>query len=221
MSPNLSKAQLLNFLQCPRRFWLEQYHPEHEGDVAAMDAALDAEEAADAIARATVKGEKVRQVIGRLGLRNAIEQTGAMLEAGSTLLDATFEHEAISAQVDVLDWTNSAHRAISVTAATELSQRHIEDCAVQAWTIRGLQLPEHRYLVGLSTENQSVSGEFSTRFELRDVTDEVLAELDRIDCAVADARTLHAALDEPQATPGSHCHKSGYVCPFLDYCDQR
>ena len=219
MSPNLSKAQILNALQCPRRFWLEQYHPEHEGDVDAMDAVLDAEEAADAAARAAINGEHVRQVNGRLGLRSAIEQTTGLLEPGALLLDATFDYQGISVQIDVLDWTAETPRAVSITSAEELAAHHIEDCAIQAWALRGLNLPEHVYLVGLASagaQTETLAGH-----ALEDVTERVLQELDRIETEVANARTLHASLDEPAAETGAHCHKRGYACPFLDYCEQR
>lgn len=221
MSPNLSKAQLLNFLQCPRRFWLEQYHPEHEGDVAAMDAILDAEEAADAAAHDALVGDNIHAISGRLGLRSAIEQTSTLLKPGVILLDATFEHEGISAHVDVLDWSGESRRAISVTAAAEISSRIIEDCAIQAWVLGGLGLPEHLYCIGLSTGNQDAGVSFDARFKLADVTDQVQAEVDRVGSSVPEARALHASIDEPAASTGSHCHNSGYACPFLDYCEQR
>jgi hypothetical protein len=218
MSPNLSKAQILNALQCPRRFWLEQYHPENEGDVEGMDAVLDAEEAADAAARNALSSEDVRQVNGRLGLRSAIEQTTALLEPGALLLDATFDFEGISVQIDVLDWSGDSRRAISMTAANDVSEYHIEDCTVQAWAIRGLGLPEHRYLVGLADGTSDAS--FAGGFALEDVTERVLSELARIDAVVSSARTLHASLDEPPASTGAHCHQRGYPCPFLEYCEQ-
>jgi hypothetical protein len=122
--------------------------------------------------------------------------------------------------VDVLDWSGNTHRAVSITADAELSQRHVEDCAIQAWAIRGLELPEHRYIVGLSRTDENAGDEFEALFRLSDVTEETLSELERIDSAVADARRLHAALDEPAAKTGPQCHKAGYACPFLDYCDQ-
>ncbi len=219
MAPNLSKSQLLNYLQCPRRFWLEQYHPEHEGDVAPMDAALDAEEAAKATAHAVLTGDNIVSVPGRLGLRNAIEQTGALLEPGVIVLDATFEFEGISTHVDVLDWSGESRRAISATAATEIAPHHIEACAIQAWVMRGLELPEHRYVVGLTSVQRSADDSLASRFELTDITEHVLKEVGRIAETVTQARDLHASLHEPAAQTGSHCHKPGYACPFLEHCE--
>lgn len=221
MSQNLSKAQLLSFLQCPRRFWLDQYHPEHEGDTAAMDAYLDAEEAADAAARNMLTGNNTHAMSGRLGLRSAIEQTGSALKPGVTLLNATFEHDNIAVHVDVLNWSGDKRQAISITAAAEVSRRHIEDCAIQSWVFNGLELPRHNFVVGLSSVDAVSSHDFQSRFVLTDVTDRVAAEVPRIDSVVTDARRLHASLDEPPASTGSHCQVSGYTCPFLDYCEQR
>jgi hypothetical protein len=224
MAPNLSKAQLLNYLQCPRRFWLDQYHPENEDDVDAMDEFLDAEERAEAVAHSAVFAEHAHTINARLGLRHAIEQTSSLLSPGVILLNATFEHEGISAQVHVLDWSGDAHRAISVTAAPEISQHHIEDCAVQAWTMRALALPEHEFTIGLQRAQapgaRSGPGELHAHFDMTDVSARVHEEIDRVSTIVRKARELHAALDEPQAATGPHCHKSGYPCPFLNYCEQ-
>ena len=224
MPVNLSRAQLLNFIQCPRRFWLEQYHPELEGDVSAMDASLDAEEAADAAARRSFREIGVEQINGSLGLRKAIEQTAATLREGVIVLDATFEFEGISVQVDVLDWSAPPYRAISVTASSAAQDRHIDDCALQAWAMRGLELPEHRFVLALavadtSTDEAAMAGDFETRFSTIDVSDRVAAKIDELDDVVAAARAQHASLNEPPAQTGPHC-TTGYACPFLDYCEQ-
>lgn len=218
MSPNLSTPQILNFLQCPRRFWLEQYHPEHEGDVDDMDTALDAEEHACAVAHEAFEGENVCVIDGTLGLRNAIEQTTRSLAPGATVLNATFEYDGVSAQAHVLDWSDDANRAISVSAAERVQPQHVEACAVQDWVMRGLDLPAHRYLIGLLDPRTGSGDDFRTRFSLTEITDRVVTESDRLASIVDEARRLHASLDEPPAQPGDHCHKPGYACPFLDYC---
>jgi len=142
------------------------------------------------------------------------------------VLDATFDHTGISVQVDVLDWTGESRRAISITAAAEILPLHIEDCAIQAWAMRGLGLPEHRFVVALAADGKQApeatgNNGFDTRFRFEDVTERVQNEVERIDSIVIRARELHASLDEPQAGTGSHCHKSGYACPFMNYCEQR
>jgi hypothetical protein len=221
MPPNLSKDQILNHLQCPRRFWLEQYHPEVEGDATEMEAALDAEEVAAATARALYTGDGIVAISGRLGLRSAIEQTGNALEKGVIVLDATFEHEGISARIDIVDWTGDSHRAISVTAAAQISTHHIENCAIQSWVLSGLGITEHRHIIGMRNAQSSDGASFSDAFSLEDVTDRVSAELAGIEPTVNAARALHASLNEPADQTGPHCRKPGYACPFLEYCDQR
>jgi len=219
MPPNLSTSQLLNFLQCPRRFWLDQYHPEHEGDTSEMDTALDAEEAAVATARALQTGNHVHTISGRLGLRSAIEQTRRTLESGVILLDAVFEHERLSVQIDILDWSDDVPRAVSITAATEVSPHHIQNCAVQHWVLNNLGLPRHSFFVGLSSVDPAGNDNFASRFRLADVSEQIASEAQRIDLAVHEAQAQHAALDEPAANTGPHCHSAGYRCQFLDYCE--
>ena len=218
MPVNLSPNQILNFLQCRRRFWLEQYHPELEGDTDPMDHHLDAEEAADAAARAIWPGETLQRINARMGLRRAIEQTSAELAHGSVLFDATFEFEGVSVQIDVLDWTHKPYRAVSATAATQLTQRHIEDCALQAWVMRSLELPEHRFFVALTDGPDYAESTSEARFSLVDVTEQI--DPDALTSVVAQARTQHASLEEPEAKIGSQC-RQGYPCPFLRHCESR
>ena len=220
MSVNLSRSQILNFVQCPRRFWLEQYHPENEGDVAPMDAYLDAEEAIDATARACFEDSEVTRINGRLGLRKAIEQTRASLRDGAVLLDATFEFEGISAQVDILDWNQSKRYAITVSAAATVEELHLDDCALQAWIMRNLDLPEHRFFVALQQPQPTAAAAFDEQFALQDISEQVYERIDRYDSIVHAAREQHASLDEPDARVGSQCEVN-YACPFLEYCGQQ
>jgi len=219
MAVNLSAAQLLSFLRCPRRFWLEQYHPEHEGDVAAMDAFLDAEAAASAAAREAFRDDAAAEISGRLGLRRAIEQTTEALAHGRVLFDATFEYEGVSAQVDILDWSSAPYRAISVTAASAVTARHINDCALQSWAMKGLGLPEHRFCVALTSAEAAAGARFDSLFETVDVTPDIQSVSDRLDTIVADARSRHAELEMPDAQTGAHC-RVDYDCPFLEYCER-
>ena len=218
MPVNLSLSQLLSFQQCCRRFWLEQYHPELEGDVSAMEQHLDAEQSADAAARDIWPGNRHRRINGRLGLRKAIEQTTDELAQGAILFDATFEFEGVSVQVDVLDWSEQPLRAITATAATQLMPWHIDECAIQAWVIEQLKLPPHRFFVALTDVPDGGDATSAGRFTLVDVTEQL--EPDTIGSLVQQAREQHASLQEPEATMGSHCRQA-YPCPFLAHCEKR
>ena len=219
MSPNLSRAQILNFLQCPRRFWLEQYHPEHENDVDAMDTALDADEEAVASAHAALSGDHVHLINSRLGLRSAIEQTSSLISDGAVVLNATLERDGISAQIDVLDWSGDVPLAIITTAAHEVSQRHIQASALHAWIISGLNLPEHGLIVGLRRQAANDEPALAAQFDLVDVSEAARPQIEPLGAAIEQARLLHAALGEPPAEIGSHCQSAGYPCPFLAYCE--
>lgn len=185
-----------------------------------MEEFLDAEEAAGAAARAALRRGGVTEISGRLGLRKAIEQTARALEHGSVILDATFEYENVSAQIHVLDWSSKPYRAISVTAATEITPRHLDDCALQAWTMRGLELPEHRFYVALTNADTVSDDRFDSRFEAIDVTEKITDRAERLNTIVADAREQHASLELPTAELGPRC-RIDYDCPFLDYCERQ
>jgi hypothetical protein len=218
MPVNLSLSQLLSFQQCCRRFWLEQYHPELEGDISAMEQHLDAEQAADAAARRIWPGSGHRRINGRLGLRKAIEQTAAELSDGAVIFDATFEFEGVSVQIDVLDWSQQPVRAITATSATQLMPWHIDECAIQAWVMEKLKLPAHRFFVALTDLPNGDDATPAGGFSLVDVTGQI--EPATVRKIVEQAREQHASLQEPDATMGSHCRQA-YPCPFLTYCENR
>ena len=217
----ISKTKLLHYLQCPRRLWLAQYSPELE-DESAIDQA--------AIATGHVVGAKAREVYGRgaghlvnhdRGLRNAIAETEALLAADDSepIFEATFDHQGLTVQVDVLDRAGSSARVIEVKSSTKADDHHLADCAIQVWTLRQLELPVAGASLALidSTFVYRGDGDYAGLFHEIDVSADVDAMLATVPGIVDDARATLASLEEPEREIGAHC-TNPYPCPFFARC---
>ena len=217
----ISKTKLLSYLQCPRRLWLAQYSPELE-DESAIDHA--------AIATGHVVGAKAREVYGQgaghlvnhdRGLRNAIAETEALLAAGGSepIFEATFDHQGLTVQVDVLDRAGAAPRVVEVKSSTQPDDHHLADCAIQVWTLRQRDLPVAGASLALidSAFVYQGDGNYDGLFHEIDLTADVDAMLATVPGIVDGARATLASLEEPERAIGTHC-TNPFPCPFFAHC---
>jgi hypothetical protein len=214
---SISKAKILNYIQCPRRLWLEQYNPELEDPEQAMDEALEQTTAAKKAAHRSLDGAGIK-VDAQRGLRSALEQTRSALESdASVLLDAAFEFDAVVVQVDVLRRDGSRMSIVKVCADNDASVAAIDDCAIQAWTLHSLGHDDIVSNVAIPRASEESGVAFEDLFEIRDVTADVSRRVPGIAPIVDAARQVLQSLDEPMTSVGPQCQQ-GYPCPFLSHC---
>lgn len=217
----LSKTKLLSHLQCPRRLWLEQYSPELE-DESVFDRA--------AIATGRVVGAKAREIYGHgaghlvshdRGLRAAVAETEALLAAGGSepIFEATFDHDGLTVQVDILDRSAGAPRIVEVKSSTSVKDHFPPDCAIQAWTLT--QTGNAPAATGLALIDTSFEyagdGDYSGLFHEVDLTPELGELVGQVEGFVAAARETLDSLDEPDCAIGTHC-RTPFPCPFFEHC---
>jgi hypothetical protein len=218
----LSKTKLLAHAQCARKLWLAQYRPELE-DAAMVDEA--------AFARGRLARARAHHVYGpghhiapERGLRAAIVATRELIAAGGTqsIFDATFEYAGVTLQVDVLDRSRGALRALEVKSATEVKSHHLTDCAIQAWALAGLGLPVTEVVIAHvdAAFTDVGKGDYSRLFVERNVTAEANERRAAIAALVAAARATLEAHDEPLIPTGPHC-RTPHACPFFGHCGGR
>ncbi len=218
----LSKTKLLSLIQCPRKLWLELYRPELLDEPSAESSAL--------LATGNLVGELARQLYGRggghvvsfeRGLRAAIDSTRALLAAGGSepIFEATFDHDGVSARVDVLDRSESKLKLIEVKSSARVKDHHLDDCAIQAWALtqNGLSLRQ----IAVATLNTEFVYQGDGRYEgllaETDVTELVQERLAAVAQLVADARRTLADIDEPTVAVGVHCG-APHGCEFYAHC---
>lgn len=217
----LSKSKLLAYLQCPRKVWLQTYSPELEEP---------SPEAANAMATGRVVGGLARRVYGRggghhvtseRGLRGAIETTRRLLTEGGRepIFEASFDYEGIVVQIDILDRGGEAPRIVEVKSSTHVKEHHLDDCAIQAWILRALDIPVGVVAVA-NIDTAFVYGgdqRYEGLFKETDVTEQIGPRLPSLPALATDARATLEALDEPTTPIGPQCH-SPHPCPFFGHC---
>jgi hypothetical protein len=218
----LSKSKLLSLLQCPRRLWLEVYSPELEEEAApAAEGALAAGKAVGDVARAIYGRGGGELVSGARGLRAAIERTRELLAAGgnSPIFEATFQHDGLVVRVDVLDRSGSTPRIVEVKSSTYVKEQHLDDCAIQLWTLRGAGIPVESVAVAHIDGDFIYGGDgrYDGLLVETDVTAEAVERLPQVQELVVTARATLAEIDEPEVKVGTHCSPPD-GCPFYSHC---
>jgi predicted RecB family nuclease len=217
----ISKTKLLRYLQCPRRLWLEQYSPELEDEDAYDQAAIET---------GRVVGDMARQVYGKgaghlvshnRGLRSAVTETTTLLEAGGNdpIFEATFDYDALTVQVDVLNRSAGALEIIEVKSSTRVKDHFLSDCAAQAWTLKQLGVePSSIKLALIDTAFEyRGDGNYEGLFHQVDLTPDLAPLISAMPETVAETRATLESLDEPARDIGAHC-TTPYACPFFAHC---
>ena len=218
----LSKTKLLSLAQCRRKLWLETYSPELVDEPSAEKSAL--------LATGNRVGELARKLYGKggghlvsfeRGLRAAIDSTRALIAAGGRepIFEATFDHDGVSARIDVLDRSEPQPKLIEVKSSAHVKEHYLDDCAVQAWALAENGLAPRQVVVA-TLDTQWVyqgDGVYDGLLVEHDVTDEVRERLTEVPGWVRDARATLADLDEPAVAVGVHCG-APYGCEFYAHC---
>lgn len=225
----LTKSKLLSWLQCPRRLYLEIYHPELKNE---SDAAIATQTAGGLVGEKACEffpdGVLIDWPQDASGRDQALRQTAQQLAVKSPrpIFEATFAHERTLIRADLLLPEKRRWHLVEVKSATSVKDYHLFDTAIQTHVLQasGVKLGD----VSLVTINNTFvypgkgcyreikkNGEINSLFQSQDVTRETAALAKKEAPAwIAGARkTLAGKL------PGkiSTCDKP-YPCPFMDYC---
>jgi Domain of unknown function(DUF2779) len=218
---SLSKTKLLAYLQCPRKLWLEQYSPELEDEGALDRAGLETGRVVGVMARSVFGANGGHHISAERGLRAMVATTEALIAAdfAEPIFEATFDYDGLTVQVDMLDRREDAMRIVEVKSSASVKPHHIDDCAIQAWTLEQLGLPVQGVAVAHIDPEfvYAGDGDYTALFVEEDVTAEARERAREIPAVVAGARSTLEALDEPAAVIGEHC-RTPYICPFFEHC---
>ena len=219
-SANLSKSRLISAWQCPKRLYLEKFHPELAEVSESMEALFaTGHQVGDVAKRIYGTTESVEIPFNRK-ISLMVAETKKLLASGARfpIFEATFEHDDVVVRADVLTPAGEGWRLIEVKASTSLKDYHILDCAIQEWVLRnaGMSLTSIRLA---HVNNQFVyqgDGNYNGLLVEHDLTEEVKSVDPRVEDLVAHAREA-ISNGVPDVPVGAQCSKP-YDCTFQNHC---
>ncbi len=216
--PYLSKSKLMDFLQCPKRLYLEVHRPELA-------------EVSEATEQIFATGHQVGEIARKLipdgilighdhELAQALRDTQAALKEQPlrTLFEATFEYNGVLVRTDLLSPAGNGHRLTEVKSSTEVKDHYLADCAVQAWVLEGTGYPLERVELA-HVDNSFVypgGGDYRGLLRHKNITGQIQPLKEKVPHWVEESRRVLGG-DEPRISVGKQCHDP-HECPFLSYC---
>jgi len=216
-SRGLSKSKIMAGIQCPKRLYLETHHPELAEKSADKEALFEVGHQVGELARTLFPGGTL---IDGGDLKGALKETEAALKVANdaVFFEATLQHEGVLFRADILSKEAERTELSEVKSSTSVKDEHIQDCAIQAWVLRGAGYPVDTVAL-VHIDNTFVyggDGDYTGLFAQVDLTGEVRAlEHDVPDWVDRCKQAL--AGDMPDVEVGPHCKKP-YPCPFLSHC---
>ena len=129
----LSKSKYCAFSQCPKRLWLQTYHPELSEENAALDARMETGNEVGDLAMGLF-GDftevTVHKEDGRLDLSKMIAHTQQLVaENHPVICEASFSYEGNYCAVDILRAENGGYAIYEVKSATHEAEIYGIDIA--------------------------------------------------------------------------------------------
>lgn len=218
----LTPTLLAAFAQCPRRLWFQACRPDlAEGtgqSCAPAQAGFDVREAARSLyVKRTVvpRHESVQDAV--TASRSALSR-----HPRRVLLDGVFWHENVLVRVDALIPARRGMRLVAFRAATSVKERHVAQCALQAWVLTGAEIAVDAVEVAHVDTAFVYAGD--ERYQGLFHHEPIDAAVDALQASVAvtvdAARRLMSRAEPPMAPRGSQCHEP-QPCPFRRSCNVR
>lgn len=218
----LSKSKMTAWRQCPKRLWLDVHGDKDELPEVSAETKLRYK-----------TGNEVGEIARRLcpdgiiikyenGLSAMAIDTKAALKAhpNRPIFEATFHHEGLLVQADVLLPTPNGYRFAEVKSSSSVKPYYLEDCAVQAWVMKQNKIKlasvELAYINGKFI--YSGNGNYQGLLKYERLDNEVKQLQSQVPIWVKGARSTLSG-KEPCIEPGEQCTKS-FVCQYIDYCTQ-
>lgn len=231
----LSKSKYCGLWQCPKIAWLRQYKPEAATIDEMVQARFDAGNVVgdlamglfgDFVEVTTYNGEK-------LDLPKMIEKTTIEMEKGTAnICEASFSYNGLYCAVDILKKDGDGWAIYEVKSSTKHmkddgtytddKEVYVADISYQKYVLEhcGVKVTG-TYLVCLNGDYVfDGTLDLSQLFFISDVSDEVPAEITRIEPNLAIAERVLTSDEEPDIDLGIYCKKP-YDCSFWKYCSQH
>ena len=202
-------------LQCHKRLWYEENHPERAADISiSQQRIFDQSKKIGILAhRHFPEGVHINAEIPDIALR----QTESIINRGeSCLFEAAFRFNSVFARCHILQKDEKGWRIIEVKASTSVKEEHLHDLAVQKYVLIKQGLPiSGTQLMHINRE--CVYPDLSNLFTIEDVTDQVDSLMNNVPDYIETFKTILGRDVEPDVLIGEQCDKPN-PCPFKAYC---
>ena len=218
MSQKLTKSRILSGLQCVKRLHQDIHHPKRSKD---SDTTKFIFEQGNTIGKLACRQYPNGILIERVPLNLALTKTAELLKVPDCppLFEATFEHEGVLIQADILIPGKDGFEIIEVKSSTQLKKpTYLQDCAVQHWVITGAGYKIKRMQLA-HLDNQFVyegSGNYDGLLKHVDILEEISPYIAQVPGWVEQFKTM-LQNEEPEMPVGPHCNKP-YSCSFKGHC---
>ncbi len=218
--PRLSKSRLLDYLQCPKRLWLQAYRPEAREQSTAMQLAFANGHEVGEAARALVPGGVLIDPPGH-DLAEALRLTREQLAARPPrpLFEATFERDGLLVRADLLLPGPDGWTLAEVKSSGAVKDYHPTDVAIQRWVIQasaGLALARTELWRIDTGWTYAGDGRYEGLFAREDLGEAVEARIAQVPDWVRGANEVLAG-PEPAIAMGEQC-TTPFDCPFQRWC---
>ena len=226
--PNyLTKSKYLGGLQCHKRLWNEDKHPDRAADISrSQQRRFDQSKEVGILARDYFPKGVLIDAIDPLV---AVKQTEEAIKRGEKyIFEATFIFNDVLVKCDILQKDSNSWKIVEVKASTVnrtvkaskiVKQEYLHDLAIQKYVLTGHGLSISGTQLMLINSKECVYPDLSNLFIIEDATAQVNQLIDNVDSNIEIFKTILNGNDEPQVLIGEQCDKP-YRCPFKEYCWQ-
>jgi hypothetical protein len=216
----LSKSRILSYRQCPRKLYLETYHPELIHITPEQQKRFDVGREVGELARTFYPEGVLIQYDYEPFKSLDITKNHLSNSDITTLFEAAFSYNHALVRTDLLHKNKQGQLIIQeVKSATSVKDVYIEDCAIQVWVIEGAGYQVHDIEL-MYINNQFVYEQewnYQGLFKQQSLLSEVNALKPHVEHWIKGALDVLDLEHEPAIQPGEQC-KQPYDCPFIDYC---
>ena len=225
--PNyLTKSKYLSGLQCHKRLWNEDKHPNRAADISrSQQRRFDQSKEVGILARDYFPEGVLIDAINPLV---SVKQTEEAIKRGdSCIFEASFIFNDVLVKCDILQKDSDSWKIVEVKASTVnrtvnaskiVKEEYLHDLAIQKYVLTGHGLSISETLLMLINSKECVYPDLSNLFIIENATDQVNQLMDDVPNNVELFKTILNGNDEPQVLIGEQCDKP-YRCPFKkEYC---
>ena len=215
MQNYLTKSKYLSGLQCHKRLWYEENHPERASSLSRAQYRLfrQGREVGE-YARTLFQGGRL---ISTRSLAESAEQTQiAIRDEVSCLFEASFIFENTGVRCDILQKDGDSWYLIEVKMSTSVKEEYLADLAIQKHVLTACGIPISKMQL-MHINRECTYPYLSNLFITEDVTDQVDSLIEEIPNNIEAFKVVLETSVEPNVLIGKQCDEP-YPCPFKAHC---